>query len=80
MGRRRVAPSQVPWDSKVHHHCAKFECSNSVIVFEILGLLTWILVEAYSKIRGRKISPEGDLKLLKGLIKISSLSNCKNSY
>lgn len=67
-------------DSEVHHQCAKFECSNSVIVFEILGLLTWILVEEYIKLRGRKISPEEDLKLLKDLIKISSPSNCKDSY
>lgn len=70
-----MAPSQVPCDSKVHHQCAKFGCSNSVIISEILGLLTRILVEVYSKLRGRKISPEGVLKFLKGLIKISSLSN-----
>lgn len=64
-----MEPSQVPCDSEVHHQCAKFGCSDLVIVFEILGLLTWILVEVYIKLRGRKISPEGVLSFLKALSK-----------
>lgn len=49
-----MAPSQVPCDSEVHHECAKFGCSDSVNVLEILGLLTYVLVEVYSKFKRKE--------------------------